>query len=47
MSSVKSRKDELLAKRAKLDELKRQRELMRKEFSNSRQSISGDGAEVC
>lgn len=41
MSSIQSRKDEILAKKAKLAELKRQRELRQKEFSNNRQSIDG------
>jgi hypothetical protein len=39
-------KDEILAKKAKLAELKRQRELRQKEFSQSRQSI-GDASDVC
>lgn len=39
MSSLQSRKDEILAKKAKLAELKRQRELRQKEFTNNRQSI--------
>lgn len=39
MSSVQARKDEILAKKAKLAELKRQRELRQKEFSNNRQSL--------
>ena len=38
MTSVQARKDELLAKKARLAELKRQNELKRKESSN-RQSI--------
>ncbi|KAI7086682.1 hypothetical protein KC352_g40799, partial [Hortaea werneckii] len=38
-SSVQSRKDEILAKKAKLAELKRQRELRQKEFTNNRQSL--------
>lgn len=45
MSSIHSRKDEILAKRAKLTELKRNRELRQKEFSNNRQSL-GDASEV-
>lgn len=46
MSSVQARKDEILAKKARLAELKRQRELRQKEFSN-RQSIGGaDSSEV-
>ena len=44
-SSIQSRKDEILAKKAKLAELKRQRELRQKEFSNNRQSL-GDVSEV-
>jgi dynein intermediate chain len=45
MSSVQQRKNEILAKRAKLAELKKQRELRQKEFSNNRNSI-GDTSEV-
>ncbi|EAW15127.1 putative dynein intermediate chain [Aspergillus clavatus NRRL 1] len=45
MSSVQQRKAEILAKRAKLAELKRQRELRQKEFSQSRAN-SGDASEV-
>jgi dynein intermediate chain len=45
MSSTQSRKDEILAKKAKLAELKRQRELRARELSNSRQSI-GDTSEL-
>lgn len=44
MSSLQSRKDEILAKKAKLAELKRQRELRQKEFTNTRQSL--DAGEV-
>lgn len=44
MSSIQSRKDEILAKKAKLAELKRQRELRQKEFSTNRQSL--DATEV-
>ena len=44
-SSIQSRKEEILAKKAKLAELKRQRELRQKEFSNNRQSL-GDVSEV-
>lgn len=44
MSSVQARKEEILAKKARLAELKRQRELRQKEFSN-RQSI-GDATEL-
>lgn len=43
MSSMQSRKDEILAKKAKLAELKRQRELRAKELSNTRQSIGDIG----
>ncbi|KAF2480356.1 WD40-repeat-containing domain protein [Neohortaea acidophila] len=39
MSSRQSRQDEILAKRAKLAELKRQREIRQKEFTTSRQSL--------
>jgi len=45
MSSLQARKDEILAKKAKLAELKRQRELRQKEFTNTRQSI-GETSEV-
>lgn len=45
MSGLQSRKDEILAKRAKLEEIKRNRELRAKELSSSRQSI-GASAEV-
>jgi len=45
MSSIQSRKDEILAKKAKLAELKRQRELRQREFSSNRQSV-GDASEV-
>ncbi|KAJ5884007.1 uncharacterized protein N7473_010893 [Penicillium subrubescens] len=45
MSSVQQRKNEILAKRAKLAELKKQRELRQKEFSNNRNSI-GDTSEI-
>ncbi|EEH33673.1 cytoplasmic dynein 1 intermediate chain 2 [Paracoccidioides lutzii Pb01] len=38
---MQQRKDEILAKKAKLAELKRQRELRQKEFSQNRQSIEG------
>ncbi|KAK4545636.1 hypothetical protein LTR36_002589 [Oleoguttula mirabilis] len=44
-SSVASRKDEILAKKAKLAELKRQRELRQREFSSNRQ-ILGDASEL-
>ncbi|KAF2229490.1 cytoplasmic dynein intermediate chain [Viridothelium virens] len=42
---MQQRKDEILAKKAKLAELKRQREQRAKEFTASRQSI-GDGSEL-
>lgn len=42
---MQSRKDEILAKRAKLAELKRQRELRQREFNQTRASI-GDSSEV-
>lgn len=35
------RRDEILAKKAKLAEIKRQRDLRDKEFSQGRQSIGG------
>lgn len=41
MASMQARKDEILAKKAKLAELKRQRELRTREVSASRQSIGG------
>ncbi|KAF1813714.1 cytoplasmic dynein intermediate chain [Eremomyces bilateralis CBS 781.70] len=44
-TSVQQRKDEILAKKAKLAELKRQRELRAREFSATRQSI-GDTSDV-
>lgn len=44
MSSLQSRKDEILAKKAKLAELKKQRELRQKEFTSNRQSL--DAGEV-
>lgn len=44
MSSVQARKDEILAKKAKLAELKRQRELRQKEFSSNRQSLDAGDA---
>jgi len=46
MSSVQGRKEEILAKKAKLAELKRQRELRQKDFTSTRMS-SGDASEVC
>ena len=45
MSSVQARKDEILAKKAKLAELKRQRELRQSQFTSNRQSLDA-GAEV-
>lgn len=42
---MQGRKDEIAAKRARLAEIKRQRELRQKELSNSRQSI-GDPSDV-
>lgn len=44
MSSVQARKDEILAKKAKLAELKRQRELRQKEFTSNRQSLDAGDA---
>lgn len=43
---MQQRRDEILAKKAKLAELKRQRELRAKESSASRQSLSGANSEV-
>jgi dynein intermediate chain len=45
MASVQQRRDEILAKKAKLAELKRQRELRTREVSASRQSI-GSSSDV-
>lgn len=45
MSSMQQRKAEILAKRAKLSELKQQRELRQHEFSQTRAN-SGDASEV-
>ncbi|KAH8701075.1 putative dynein intermediate chain [Talaromyces proteolyticus] len=42
---MQARKDEILAKKAKLAELKRQRELRQREFSQNRASI-GDASEI-
>ncbi|KAK8222959.1 cytoplasmic dynein-like protein 1 intermediate chain 2 [Phyllosticta paracitricarpa] len=39
-STMQQRRDEILAKKAKLAELKRQREMRQKEFTQSRQSMS-------
>lgn len=44
-SSIQQRKAEILAKKAKLAELKRQRELRQREFSQVRAN-SGDASEV-
>jgi len=43
---MQQRKDEILAKKAKLADLKRQRELRQQEFSASRQTIPS-AAPVC
>ncbi|KAK5084274.1 hypothetical protein LTR05_005350 [Lithohypha guttulata] len=43
-SSLQSRKEELLAKKARLAELKRQRELREERFSAGRQSIGGESS---
>lgn len=45
MASMQQRKEEILAKRAKLAELKRQRELRQQEFTQTRAN-SGDASEV-
>ena len=45
VASLQARKEEILAKKAQLAELKRQRELRQKEFSSHRQSV-GEGTEV-
>jgi len=39
MSSIQQRKEEILAKKAKLAELKKQRELRQREFTSHRQSL--------
>jgi len=39
MSTMQARRDQILEKKAKLAELKRQRELRVRDVSNSRQSI--------
>ncbi|KAK5149580.1 hypothetical protein LTS14_010838 [Recurvomyces mirabilis] len=44
MSSLQSRKDEIAAKKAKLVELKRQRELRARDLNTNRQSIGGGDA---
>lgn len=45
MSSMQQRKNEILAKKAKLAELKKQRELRQREFTSNRNSV-GDASEV-
>ena len=40
-AEMSSRKDELLAKKARLAELKRQRELRQEQFASTRQSLGG------
>lgn len=45
MSSIQQRKEEILAKKAKLAELKKQRELRQKEFTSNRASL--DASEAC
>lgn len=46
-SAIQSRKEELIAKRARLAELKKQRELRQEQFAQrDRQSIGGLGGEV-
>ncbi|KAI1962995.1 hypothetical protein LOZ58_002619 [Ophidiomyces ophidiicola] len=45
MSSMQQRRDEILAKKAKLAELKRQREMRQREFSQTRMSI-GEASEI-
>ncbi|KAJ9299941.1 hypothetical protein DTO217A2_8047 [Paecilomyces variotii] len=45
MTTMQQRKDEILAKKAKLAELKRQRELRQKEFNQNRHSI-GDSSDI-
>lgn len=44
-ATMQQRRDEILAKKAKLAELKRQREMRQKEFTASRQSMS-DASDV-
>ncbi|KAL1302428.1 hypothetical protein AAFC00_002821 [Neodothiora populina] len=44
-SSLQARKEEILAKKAKLAELKRQRELRQREFSSHRSSV-GEGSDI-
>ena len=44
MSSIQQRKEEILAKKAKLAELKKQRESRQREFTSHRQSL--DAGEV-
>ncbi|KAJ5663828.1 WD40-repeat-containing domain protein [Penicillium longicatenatum] len=45
MSSMQQRKNEILAKKAKLAELKKQRELRQREFTSNRNSV-GDASEI-
>jgi dynein intermediate chain len=45
VAAANAHKEEILAKRARLAELKRQRELRQKELSAHRSSV-GDGTEV-
>ncbi|KAJ5392264.1 hypothetical protein N7509_007754 [Penicillium cosmopolitanum] len=45
MSSMQQRKNEILAKRAKLAELKKQRDLRQREFTTNRNSV-GDASEI-
>ncbi|KAI5284787.1 hypothetical protein KEM52_002737, partial [Ascosphaera acerosa] len=44
MSTLQARKDEILAKKAKLAELKRQRELRQREFNLNKLSITGENS---
>lgn len=44
---MQQRRDEILAKKAKLAELKRQRELRAKDSSSSRQSLGVGISDVC
>ena len=44
---MSSRKDELNAKRAKLAEMKKQRELRQQEFFSHHRTSTGDSSEVC
>ncbi|KAJ5628292.1 hypothetical protein N7490_010520 [Penicillium lividum] len=45
MSTIQQRKNEILAKRARLTELKKQRELRQREFTSNRNSV-GDASEI-